>query len=54
MNTTHTTQKTGGTKLISTVKSLHIGLFFLHTSHFQPMVQGGIVYRKKTSPFNRA
>jgi hypothetical protein len=28
MNTTHTTQKTGGTKLILTVKSLHIGPFF--------------------------
>jgi hypothetical protein len=48
MNTTHTTlRKTGGTGLISTVESLHIGPFILHTSPFQPVVQGGIVYRKK-------
>jgi hypothetical protein len=39
MNTTHTTQKTDGTELISTVRSLHM-------SHFQLVVQGGIVYRQ--------
>jgi hypothetical protein len=44
MNTTHTTQKTDGTELISTVRSLHIYLFLLHMSHFQLVVQGGIVY----------
>jgi hypothetical protein len=44
------TKKTSGTELISTLGSLHIGLFFLlHTSRFQPMIQGGIVYRKKLS-----
>jgi hypothetical protein len=48
MNTTHTTlKKTGGIELISTIGSLHIGLFLLHTSPFQPVVHGGIVYRKK-------
>jgi hypothetical protein len=48
MNTTRTTlKKTGGTGLISTVGSLHIGLFLLHTSPFKPVVQGGIVYRKR-------
>jgi hypothetical protein len=34
-------------KLISTVRSLHIDLFLLHTSPFQQVVHGGIVYRKK-------
>jgi hypothetical protein len=51
---THTTyedysyhaKKTGGTKLISTVGSLHIGPFILHTGPFQPVVQSGIVYLK--------
>jgi hypothetical protein len=33
MNTTYTIKKTGGTELISTVRSLHIGYFLLHTSH---------------------
>jgi hypothetical protein len=56
--TTHTTyeyhpyhaKKTGGTESISTAGSLHIRTFLLHTSSFQPVVQGGIVYHKK--PFN--
>jgi hypothetical protein len=47
MNTTHTTLKNWWCKLISTVRSLHIDLFLLHTSPFQQVVQGGIVYRKK-------
>jgi hypothetical protein len=50
MDTTHITQKNpNGTELISTVGSLHINSFLLHTNSFQPVVQGGIVYRKKTS-----
>jgi hypothetical protein len=47
MNPTHTTLKNSGTELISTVGSLHICPFILHTSPFQPVVQGGIAYRKK-------
>jgi hypothetical protein len=39
--------KNGSTKLISIVGSLHIDRFLLHTSPFQPVVQGGIVYLKK-------
>jgi hypothetical protein len=47
MNTTRTTlKKTSGTKLISTIRSLHICPFILHTLLFQLVVQGGIVYRK--------
>jgi hypothetical protein len=48
MNITHTTlKKPGGIELIWTVGSLHIAPFLLHTSPFQLVVQGGIVYRKK-------
>jgi hypothetical protein len=48
MNPTHTMQKkNSGTELISTVGSLHIGPFILHTSPFQPVVHSGIAYRKK-------
>jgi hypothetical protein len=38
MNITHTILKIGGTELISTVGSLYIGHFLLHTSPFQPVV----------------
>jgi hypothetical protein len=52
--TTHTTyeyhpyhaKNTGGPEIILTVRSLHISAFILHTSPFQPVVRGGIVYRK--------
>jgi hypothetical protein len=37
-------KKTGDTKLISTAGSLHIGPFILHTSTFQPVVQGVNLY----------
>jgi hypothetical protein len=46
MNITYTTLKTGGTKLISTIRSLHIDHFLLNTSLFQPMIHDGIVYCK--------
>jgi hypothetical protein len=52
MSTTHTTLKNGDTELISTVGSLHIDPFLLHTSPFQPVVQSGIVYHKNHLSIN--
>jgi hypothetical protein len=42
-----TAKKTSHMELISTVRSLHIGPFLLHTSHFSTGRTGRIVYRKK-------
>jgi hypothetical protein len=40
-------KKNSGIELISIIVYLHIDIFLLHTSPFQPVVQGGIVYCKK-------
>jgi hypothetical protein len=48
MNTTHTTtRKIGSTELISTIRSLHISHFLLHTSPIKLVVQGRMVHRKR-------
>jgi hypothetical protein len=47
MNTTHTTLKKPVVQKISIVGSLHIDPFISHTSPFQLVVRGGIVYSKE-------
>jgi hypothetical protein len=47
------TKRIGGRELISAVGFLHIGPFILYMSRFQPVLHGGIVYRKKPLPRRR-
>jgi hypothetical protein len=46
MNITHTTLKNRWYIINLNRQILTLGPFILHTSHFQPVVHGDIVYRK--------